>query len=59
MRAFQNYLQKALEYVKKGIDGGKTKEALSEVNEIPGAPEWKGNQSRIIDAAYIELFEGK
>lgn len=59
LKAFQNYLQKSLEYVKKGIDGGKTKESLSDVNEIPGAPEWKGNQSRTIDAAYMELFEGK
>tara|TARA_R110001599_G_scaffold191266_2_gene386022 strand:+ start:22707 stop:23600 length:894 start_codon:yes stop_codon:yes gene_type:complete len=59
LKAFQNYLQKSLEYVKKGIDGGKTKEALSDVNEIPGAPEWKGSQSRTIDAAYMELFEGK
>ncbi|KYG84174.1 MBL fold metallo-hydrolase [Roseivirga seohaensis] len=59
LKAFSNYLAKSLEYVKKGIDAGKTKEALSDVNEIPGAPEWKGNQSRTIDAAYIELFEGK
>ena len=59
LKAFSNYLAKSLEFVKKGIDSGKTKEALAEVTEIPGAPEWKGNQGRTVAAAYTELFEEK
>jgi glyoxylase-like metal-dependent hydrolase (beta-lactamase superfamily II) len=57
LMAFKNYLEKSLEYVKQGIDNGKTKESLAEVNEIPGAPEWKGSQARTVAAAYTELFE--
>jgi glyoxylase-like metal-dependent hydrolase (beta-lactamase superfamily II) len=57
LMAFKNYLEKSLEYVKKGIDNGKTKESLADVNEIPNAPEWKGSQARTVAAAYTELFE--
>jgi len=57
LMAFKNYLEKSLEYVKKGIDSGKTKESLGEAMEIPGAPEWKGSQARTVAAAYTELFE--
>ncbi len=57
LKAFQNYLGKVLEFVKKGQANGKTKEQLAEVTEIPGAPEWKGGQSRAINAAWTELFE--
>ncbi|MFT6972182.1 MAG: cyclase [Roseivirga sp.] len=57
LMAFKNYLEQSLEYVKKGIDNGKTKESLADVNEIPNAPEWKGSQARTVAAAYTELFE--
>ena len=59
LKAFSNYLAKSLEFVKKGIDSGKTKESLAEATEIPGALEWKGNQGRTVAAAYTELFEEK
>lgn len=56
LKPFQNYLSKVLEYVKNGQAAGKTKDQLAEVNEIPGAPDWKGNQSRSVNAAWAELF---
>ena len=56
LKPFQNYLSKVLEYVKNGQAAGKTKEQLAETNEIPGAPDWKGNQSRSVNAAWAELF---
>lgn len=57
LMAFKNYLEKLLDYVKKGVAVGKTQQALASVQEIPGAPEWKGNQNRTVQAAYTELFE--
>lgn len=57
LKAFSNYLEKSLAYVKKGVEAGKSKEELAKTEIIPGAPEWKGNQSRTIEAAYTELFE--
>ena len=57
LKAFQNYLGKVMEFVKKGAEAGKTKEDLAKVTEIPGAPEWKGSQTRSINAAWTELFE--
>ncbi|MEC7754417.1 MAG: MBL fold metallo-hydrolase [Bacteroidota bacterium] len=56
LKAFQNYLAQVLSFVKKGKANGKTKEELAQANEIPGAPEWKGNQSRAVQAAWLELF---
>lgn len=55
--AFQNYLGKVMEFVKKGQAAGKTKEQLAEATEIPGAPQWKGEQTRAVNAAWTELFE--
>lgn len=57
LMAFQNYLGKVMEFVKKGQASGKTKEQLAEANEIPGAPEWQGGQSRAVNAAWMELFD--
>ena len=57
LMAFQNYLAKVMEYVKKGQASGKTKESLAAATEIPGAPEWKGQQTRAVNAAWTELFE--
>jgi len=57
LKAFQNYLGKVLEFVKKGAEAGKTKEELAKVTEIPGAPEWQGGQARSVNAAWTELFE--
>ena len=54
--AFQNYLGKVMEFVKKGQAAGKTKEQLAEATEIPGAPQWKGGQTRAVNAAWMELF---
>lgn len=56
LKPFQNYLAKVMEFVKKGQSDGKSKEDLAKVNEIPGAPDWKGNQSRSVNAAWAELF---
>ncbi len=57
LKAFENYLGKVMEFVKKGQAAGKTKEELAGATEIPGAPEWKGRQSRPVNAAWMELFE--
>lgn len=57
LKAFQDYLGKVMEFVKKGQAAGKTKEELASATEIPGAPEWKGRQSRPVNAAWMELFE--
>ena len=59
LQAFINYLGKLLEFVKKGVDAGKSKDDLVKTTEIPGAPEWKGNQQRAVNAAWIEIVEGK
>lgn len=55
--AFQNYLGKVMDFVKKGQADGKTKEQLSAATEVPGAPQWKGEQTRAVAAAWTELFE--
>jgi len=57
LMAFRNYLGQVMEFVKKGKAEGKTKEELSKATEIPGAPEWKGDQTRAVAAAWTELFE--
>ncbi|MBO3699869.1 MBL fold metallo-hydrolase [Roseivirga sp. E12] len=57
LKAFQNYLGKVMEFVKKGQVAGKTKEELANATEIPGAPEWKGRQTRPVNAAWTELFD--
>lgn len=57
LKAFQNYLGKVMDFVKKGQAQGKTKEELAQATEIPGAPEWKGRQTRPVNAAWTELFE--
>ncbi|WP_422355105.1 MBL fold metallo-hydrolase [Roseivirga pacifica] len=57
LKAFQNYLGKVVEFVKKGAAAGKTQEELAAATEIPGAPEWNGAQSRPVNAAWTELFE--
>lgn len=57
LKAFQNYLGKVLEFVKKGAEAGKTKEELAKATEIPGAHEWQGGQARSVNAAWTELFE--
>jgi cyclase len=59
LAAFQNYLGKVLEFVKKGVDAGKTKEELAKTESIPGAEAFKGNQTRAVNAAWTEIVEGK
>ena len=59
LQAFKNYLEKVMVFVKKGIAQGKTKEAMAQATSIPGAEEWKGSQKRAVDAAYLEIIEGK
>jgi len=57
IRAFQNYLEKLLEFGEKSIREGKTLEELKKTTMvIPGAEEWKGKGiSRSLDAVYAEL----
>ena len=56
VKAFQNYLEKLLEFVAKEIKAGKSKVEILKTTIIPGAEEWKGDGiSRSLDAAYIEL----
>ncbi len=59
LKAFENYLGKVLEFVKKGVDAGKTREELAKATSIPGAEEWKGSQQRPVNAAWIEIVDGK
>lgn len=56
LKAFENYLEQLLVYVKQGIADGKTADELASVPFIPNAPEWTGDGiKRSIDAALIEL----
>lgn len=57
IKAFQNYLERLLEFGEKSIKAGKTLEELNEETTIiPGAEEWKGDGiSRSLDAVYQEL----
>jgi cyclase len=56
LKAFQNYLEKLLQFVGAEIKAGKSKEEIMKATQIPGAEEWKGDGiSRSLDAAYIEL----
>jgi cyclase len=56
LKAFENYLEQLLLYVKQGIAAGKTADELASVPFIPNAPEWTGDGiRRSIDAALIEL----
>jgi len=57
IKAFQGYLASLLNFGRQSIQSGKTlKELKSEVNTIPGAPEWKGKGiERSLDAVYTEL----
>jgi glyoxylase-like metal-dependent hydrolase (beta-lactamase superfamily II) len=58
LRAFENYLEQLLVYVRKGVAEGKTADQLADVPFIPNAPEWTGDGiRRSIDAALIELGE--
>ena len=59
LKAFKNYLGKLLEYVEKGVKAGKTKETMADTESIPGAEEWKGKQTRAVNAAYVELVDEK
>ncbi len=57
LKAFQNYLGKVIEFVKQGKSQGRTKEEMAKAEEIPGAPEWKGTQTRAVNAVWTELYE--
>ncbi len=59
LMAFKNYLGRLLEYVDKGVKAGKSKEDLAKTEMIPGADEWKGNQGRAVNAAYVEIVDEK
>ena len=56
LMAFRNYLGKVIDFVKAGKAAGKSKEALAVVEEVPGAPEWKGTQTRAVNAVWMELY---
>jgi glyoxylase-like metal-dependent hydrolase (beta-lactamase superfamily II) len=55
--AFQNYLEKLLEFGEKSMRAGKTLEELKKSTlVIPGAEEWKGKGiGRSLDAVYAEI----
>ncbi|WP_207427243.1 MBL fold metallo-hydrolase [Pedobacter sp. SYSU D00535] len=56
LKAFQNYLEKLLEFVGAAIKAGQSKESILKATSIPGAPEWKGQGiERSLNAAYQEL----
>ena len=55
--AFQNYLEKLLEFGEQSMKAGKTLEELKKTTKvIPGAEEWKGKGiERSLNAVYAEL----
>lgn len=59
IKAFQNYLECLLTFVKGEMKNGKTKEQILKATTIPGAPEWQGDGIvRSLTAAYTELTVG-
>lgn len=59
IKAFRNYLDNLLIFVKAEIKAGKTKEEILKANSIPNAPEWQGEGIlRSLNAAYTELTVG-
>lgn len=59
IRAFRNYLDCVLTFVKAEMKAGKSKEEILKATAIPGAPEWKGDGiQRSLSAAYTELTTG-
>jgi cyclase len=56
LKAFQNYLTKVIDFVKQGKAQGRTQEELGKAEEVPGAPEWKGTQTRAVNAVWMELY---
>ena len=57
LKAFQNYLEKLLEFGEKSMKAGITLEELKKTTTvIPGAEEWQGKGiSRSLDAVYAEI----
>lgn len=57
IKAFQNYLEKLLEFGRSSIKSGKTLEEVKQITTvIPGAEEWIGDGiARSLDAVYFEL----
>ncbi|MDA9555793.1 MBL fold metallo-hydrolase [Pelobium sp.] len=56
LSAFQNYLEKLLEFVSKEMKAGKTNEEILRATQIPGAEEWRGDGiGRSLTAAIAEL----
>lgn len=59
IKAFQNYLDSLLNFVKDQIKMGRSKEEILKATAIPGAPEWQGEGiQRSLVAAYQELTVG-
>ena len=59
VKAFKNYLESLMAFVKAEIKAGKTKEDILKATKIPGAPEWQGDGiARSLTAAYTELTVG-
>lgn len=57
IQAFKNYLQRLMEYMKKQVADGKSKEEIIEsTTGIPGADQWTGSGvQRSIESAWEEL----
>lgn len=59
VKAFQNYLESLMAFVKAEMKAGKSKEEILKATAIPGAPEWQGDGiARSLTAAYTELTVG-
>ncbi len=59
VKAFKNYLESLMAFVKAEMKAGKTKEDILKATTIPGAPEWQGDGiARSLTAAYTELTVG-
>ncbi len=56
LQAFHDYLGNVLKYVGDEIKTGKSKEEIVKATEIPGSPQWTGDDiERPLGAAYDEL----
>jgi glyoxylase-like metal-dependent hydrolase (beta-lactamase superfamily II) len=59
LKAMQDYLSNLLDFVRKQIKAGKTREEILKATAIPGVTQWQGDGiERGLQAAYEELIEG-
>lgn len=59
IKAMQNYMERAVEFVGSQIKAGKTKDDIAAATAIPGVTDWQGQGIKnTLNAAYDELTAG-